>query len=93
VPNLYFVGLLQPVGCVWPLSELQACLVANHIAGRYRLPPDVRSRVRDLNEWTARTFTPTPRHSLEVDFEPFRRALLREIPKDAPAWPTSALAS
>ena len=93
VPNLYFVGLLQPVGCIWPLSELQGALVANHIAGRYRLPPDLRSRVRDLNDWTARTFMGTPRHSLEVDFEPFRRALLREIPKDAPTWPKAAIAS
>ena len=29
----------------------------------------------------------TPRHTLEVDYHPFRRALLREIPKDAPAFP------
>jgi hypothetical protein len=93
VPRLYFVGLLQPVGCIWPLAELQGALVAHHIAGRYRLPEDARARVRDLNEWTARTFMKTPRHSLEVDFEPFRRALLREIPKDVPPWPKAAPAS
>src|SRR5262249_2238591 len=44
-PSLFFIGLFQPVGCVWPLAELQGQLVANAIAGRYRLPDDVGSRI------------------------------------------------
>jgi cation diffusion facilitator CzcD-associated flavoprotein CzcO len=85
-PNLYFVGLFQPIGCVWPLADLQGQLIANHITGRYRLPPDMEARIRDENEVRGRTFMDTPRHTIEVDYHPFRRALLREIPKDAPPW-------
>jgi hypothetical protein len=84
--SLFFIGLLQPVGCIWPLAELQGQLVANAIVGRYRLPADLESRIAAETRTTLRTFMPTPRHSTEVDYEPFRRALLREIPRDAPAW-------
>jgi hypothetical protein len=85
-PNLYFVGLIQPIGCVWPLADLQGQLVANHIVGRYRLPADLESRIRDENEEIARTFMDTPRHTIEVDYHGYRRALLRGIPRDAPGW-------
>jgi len=84
--NLYFVGLFQPIGCVWPLADLQGQLIANHITGRYSLPADMEARIRDENETIARTFMDTPRHTIEVDYHPFRRALLREIPRDAPDW-------
>ncbi|HEY6547921.1 MAG TPA: NAD(P)-binding domain-containing protein [Vicinamibacteria bacterium] len=93
IRNLFFVGLFQPVGCIWPLADLQAKLIANLLAGRYRLPEDVESRIRDLNEVTERTFMDTPRHTLEVDYHPFRRALLRQVPKDAPSFPREDLVS
>ncbi len=85
--SLFFIGLLQPVGCIWPLAELQGQLVANAIVGRYRLPADLESRVAEEARTTLRTFMRTPRHSTEVDYEPFRKALLREIPRSAPGWP------
>jgi glycine/D-amino acid oxidase-like deaminating enzyme len=91
--NLYFVGLFQPIGCVWPLADLQGKLIANHITGRYRLPGDMEARIHDENDSITRTFMPTPRHTIEVDYHPFRRALLREIPPDAPAWPRPAFTS
>jgi hypothetical protein len=84
--SLFFVGLLQPIGCIWPLAELQGQLVANAIAGRYRLPADLESRIAAEVRRTERTFMGTPRHSTEVDYHPFRKALLDEIPQDAPAW-------
>jgi hypothetical protein len=85
--SLFFIGLLQPIGCVWPLAELQGQLVANAIVGRYRLPADLETRIAAETRTTARTFMHTPRHSTEVDYQPFRNALLREIPRSAPHWP------
>jgi hypothetical protein len=85
-PSLFFIGLFQPIGCVWPLAELQGQLVANAIVGRYRLPADVDSRIEAETRTTLRTFMPTPRHSTEVDYHPFRKALLAQIPRDAPRW-------
>jgi len=79
LPGLYFIGLLQPIGCVWPLAELQARLVADLIAGRYRLPADVAERIAEEADEVRRTFMATPRHTLEVDYHPFRARLLREL--------------
>jgi hypothetical protein len=86
--SLFFIGLLQPIGCVWPLAELQGQLVANAIVGRYRLPGDLVSRIEAETRTNLRTFMRTPRHSTEVDYHPFRKALLAEIPRGAPRWET-----
>jgi NADPH-dependent 2,4-dienoyl-CoA reductase/sulfur reductase-like enzyme len=84
--SLFFIGLLQPIGCVWPLAELQGQLVANAIVGRYRLPEDLPSRIEAERQKTLRTYMHTARHSTEVDYHPFRKALLAEIPQSAPTW-------
>jgi hypothetical protein len=34
--NLYFIGLFQPLGCIWPGAELQAKLAASHLAGLWQ---------------------------------------------------------
>jgi hypothetical protein len=88
--GLYFIGLFQPIGCIWPLADLQAQLVANHIVGNYRLPADLEARVAAEVEAIAQTYMGTPRHTIEVDFDRLRRALRREIPQNAPAWPPRA---
>jgi hypothetical protein len=88
--DLYFIGLFQPIGCIWPLADLQAKLVANHIVGNYPLPADLEARVAAELEAIAHTYMGTPRHTIEVDFDRLRRALRQEIPRNAPAWPPGA---
>ena len=39
IPDVYFIGLLQPLGAIMPLAELQSEWVCDHLAGRYELPP------------------------------------------------------
>jgi hypothetical protein len=78
-PDLYFIGLFQPIGCIWPLAELQARLVASHIVGRYRLPADLPRRIAREIDHIRRTWAGTPRHTVEVDHHPFRERLLREM--------------
>jgi len=82
-PDLYFIGLFQPIGCIWPLAELQGRLVARHIAGGYRLPADLSGRIARELEHIRRTWADTPRHTVEVDYHPFRRQLLRELGRTA----------
>jgi len=67
--------------------------VANCIVGNYRLPADLESRIAAETRRTLRTFMPTPRHSTEVDYHPFRKALLREIPRSARRWVKDAAGS
>jgi len=85
--DVYFIGLFQPIGCIWPLAELQAKLVANHIIGNYQLPADMESRIATEVDTIRRTFAETPRHTIEVDYHPFQARLLREMPSRAPEWP------
>jgi len=82
-PSLAFIGLFQPQGAIWPLADLQARLAASAIAGRYRFPPDIRARVAREVETTRRHYLASPRHTLEVEYRPFYKALEREIPADA----------
>jgi Flavin-binding monooxygenase-like len=87
--DLFFVGLLQPLGCIWPLADLQSRLIASFLGGRYRLPPDLDARIAHENAHIARTYMRTPRHTIEVDYEPFRRRLERELPREAPVSRTA----
>jgi cation diffusion facilitator CzcD-associated flavoprotein CzcO len=73
--NLYFIGLIQPQGCVWPLSEAQSRLVARVITGKSRLPADWRQRAYREGRVIERTFTPHPRHAVEVHYLPYLKTL------------------
>jgi len=68
IPTIFFIGLVQPAGCIWPLAEAQARLVARRILGRFALPGDVTRRVaEDLRRIRGR-YVASPRHSIEVDY-------------------------
>ena len=40
LPGLYFIGLVQAVGAVMPISEAQGAWVAQMLTGQYLPPPD-----------------------------------------------------
>ena len=44
IPSLYFIGLFQPIGCIWRLADYQARIAALQISGRLRLPSEVAAR-------------------------------------------------
>ncbi len=73
--SLFFIGLVQPQGSVWPLSEAQARLVARHITGRYPLPANWQQLGREEGAAIERNFLKSPRHSVEVHFLPYLRKL------------------
>jgi len=76
-PTLFFIGLVQPQGCIWPLSEAQARLVARVLTGRVRLPADWRRRAHREGRQIERAFLRRPRHALEVHFLPYLKTLQR----------------
>jgi hypothetical protein len=92
-PRLYFIGLVQPVGCIWPLAEAQTRLVARHLSGRFDLPADAPERIAARAARQRRRYVGTPRHSIEVDFHDYLRELdqaARMPPRRAAARPVSA---
>jgi hypothetical protein len=77
--SLYFIGLVQPVGCIWPLSELQARIVAREIKGTWARPSDIDLRIRRQIERPHFRWAKTYRHAIEVDYHTYRRELEREL--------------
>lgn len=78
-PGLAFIGLVQPQGCIWPLAEVQAGLVAAVIQGRYRLPNDLARRAGLEARMTSARFTASARHTIEVEFHDYLGRLRREL--------------
>ena len=78
--DLFFVGLVQPLGAVMPIAEAQAKLVAAFLAGAY-LPPPARRMQRQLEQEQRRLrrrYVASPRHTLQIDFDRYLRQLARE---------------
>lgn len=71
--NLFFVGLIQPIGSVMPLAELQAVWIANILNGKVDLPSqdNMNKAIAKSRERMRRRFGDSSRHTLEVDFFPY----------------------
>jgi cation diffusion facilitator CzcD-associated flavoprotein CzcO len=85
IPNVFFIGLLQPLGAVFPLAELQSKWVADHLAGRYLLPPERELRADIEAERAAmfKRYVASPRHTMEVDFDDYVLAVEKERKRGA----------
>ncbi len=79
-PGLYFIGLVQPLGAIMPLSEAQSEWVTDLIRGDARLPGRA-AMARDIaKEQSAmkRRYVSSKRHTIQVDFDPYLRTISRE---------------
>ena len=79
VEDLYFIGLFQPLGCIWPLAELQAKLMARHLRGEWSPPRDLERAIREELARPDLEQLDTPRHTITVDAPAFRDLLLEEL--------------
>jgi cation diffusion facilitator CzcD-associated flavoprotein CzcO len=79
-PGLYFIGLLQPLGAIMPLAEAQSEWIADVLEGKATLPDEHRMRrvIARERERVARRYVASKRHTIQVDFEPYLRAIRRE---------------
>lgn len=77
--DLFFIGLFQPLGCIWPLADYQARIAARAIAGRWRRPPDLAARIDHEMAHPHYRFERSRRHATEVDYHRFRAELLAEL--------------
>lgn len=79
IDNLFFVGLIQPLGAIMPLAEAQSKMIADYLAGQYQLPSRLMM-TRDISERKAamqRRYLPSKRHTIQVDFDDYLRELQR----------------
>ncbi len=85
-PSLFFIGLTQPQGCIWPLSDIQSKYVANLIAGRAKRPDNLKILAERETREIAREFLKAKRHAIEVHYHPYFNKVEKHIPASAPAW-------
>ena len=96
-PGLYFIGLVQPLGAIMPIAELQAEWVADLFEGSAALPePDAMKQEIEREEAAMRKrYVASTRHTIQVDYYPYMRLLGKErkrregvkvaLPADAPS--------
>ena len=88
-PTMVIIGLVQPQGCIWPLSDTQAQVFANYIVGNYDFPENVQDLIdKELREHKKK-YVESPRHSTEVNYHKLQKQLFKAVPKSAPKWSTS----
>ena len=77
IPNVFFIGLLQPLGAIMPIAEAQAEWVSDYLAGRYALPApaDLRADMEDERRRMFKRYVASKRHTMQVDFDDWMAAL------------------
>jgi dimethylaniline monooxygenase (N-oxide forming) len=80
LPGLYFIGLVQPLGAIMPLAEAQSEWVADILDGSSALPDrdSMWKAIESDDEKVRRRYVRSPRHTIQVDFYPYLRAIERE---------------
>jgi dimethylaniline monooxygenase (N-oxide forming) len=80
IDNVFFIGLLQPLGAIMPLAEAQSSWVGDYLLGEYALPNPAALR-RDIHsdqEAMRRRYVASKRHTIQVDFDDYLHALAGE---------------
>jgi hypothetical protein len=78
-PTLYFIGLFQPLGCIWPMADYQARIAALELRGRYRRPANLDAAIAHEMSHPHYPFDGGQRHAVEVDYHKFRAELAAEL--------------
>jgi len=86
--TLALIGLIQPIGALLPISELQSRWFAQLMAGKLKLPSkevmlqDMREKDREMSE----RYYESERHTIQVDWVPFMDELAKEVGVYPPIW-------
>jgi hypothetical protein len=82
IENLYFIGLFQPLGCIWPLAELQSKIIGRELSGKWQRPGKLEQEIQKELDHPDYQQIKSPRHTITVDYHRFRARLLKELPKE-----------
>jgi dimethylaniline monooxygenase (N-oxide forming) len=94
IDNVFFVGLMQPLGAIMPIAERQGVWIADYLTGRYTLPDaeEIRADMKRERERMFRRYVKSKRHTMQVDYDDFMLELEREMKRGrerarARGWP------
>ena len=82
ISNLYFIGMFQPLGCIWPGAELQSKIMAREIVGKWKRPKNIKALCEKEVSNPHYKQINTPRHTITVDFHLFIKELKKQLPKE-----------
>jgi len=80
LPGLYFIGLVQPIGAIMPLAEIQTQWVADLLQGRAALPARAQMdrEIATYRAATASRYGGSASHWIRVDYLAYDREIRRE---------------
>ncbi|MFN4144759.1 MAG: flavin-containing monooxygenase [Runella sp.] len=80
-PNLFFLALLQPLGAIMPLAEIQAKWIAKLIKNEAKLPSPTQmwQDIEKDKQQMQKRYKASPRHTLQVDFYPYKESIEKEM--------------
>jgi hypothetical protein len=81
LPNIYFLGLLQPLGAIMPLAEQQAKWIAGLLKGSITLPgrETMLKEIRKTQHEIEKRYINSPRHTIQVDFWDYFYTIEKEM--------------
>lgn len=73
IPNVFFVGLLQPLGAIMPLAEVQSKLIGAYLQGEYALPAPakIQAQIKRERERMFKRYVSSKRHTMQVDYREY----------------------
>jgi dimethylaniline monooxygenase (N-oxide forming) len=78
--DLFFIGLLQPLGAIMPLAAAQSEWVCEYLSGRYALPDPaaMRADIAREREQMFKRYVASARHTMQVDYDDYLADLAKE---------------
>lgn len=69
-PSLIVVGLIQPLGAIMPISELQCRLACDILSGRSKIPPaaEMKADIEKKRDAMSQKYVESRRHTIQVDY-------------------------
>ena len=79
--GLFFLALIQPLGAIMPLAEVQSKWIAKILKGETNLPnkAEMLKSIQEDKQAMAKRYKESPRHTLQVDFHPYKESIEREM--------------
>ncbi|MEO1369346.1 MAG: NAD(P)/FAD-dependent oxidoreductase, partial [Acidobacteriota bacterium] len=79
--GLFFIGLVQPLGAIMPIAEVQSQWMAKLLSGAVALPnrKGMERAIRQDRDKMRRRYVTSDRHTIQVDFYPYLDQLQREM--------------
>lgn len=78
--GLYFIGLIQPLGAIMPIAELQSEWIADVIEGTVALPgrAEMAAAIAADQRAMEKRYVASKRHTIQVDYWPYLHQLREE---------------